>query len=423
MPQETAVQQFDEAAKLLNLDQNLIEQIRHPDMIVEKNFTVRMDSGEIRNFTGWRVHHSTVLGPAKGGIRFHPAVSREEVIDLATWMTWKCALLNLPLGGGKGGVRCNPGELSRGELERITRRYVQEFHFMLGPKKDIPAPDVGTDEQIMAWVMDEYSRIKGETSFSVVTGKPLGLGGSQGRKAATGKGVLYATEFILQALHKKLDGAKISVQGFGNVGSHAALFFHEAGAKIVALSDSSGGIADEQGLDIPRLIIYKKERGMALAESGLGRVIGAQDTLVADCDIFVPAAIEGVITKENAHTVKARLVVEGANGPTTPEADEILRSRDIIVVPDILANAGGVVVSFFEWQQNQSMASWTEEFIYAELKNRMQNAARNVLDVAERHSVGLREAAYMIGIKRVAKAVSQRAHDFKSGNGVLYKDI
>jgi glutamate dehydrogenase (NAD(P)+) len=401
---EMALAQYDRAVKHLSLKRGIEAYLRVPRRELAVNFPVRMDDGSVRVFTGYRVHHSTARGPTKGGIRYHPAVTLDEVRALAMWMTWKCAVVNLPYGGAKGGVACDPKQLSRAELETLTRRYATEIAVLMSPEGDIPAPDVNTTPQIMAWIMDTYSMQRGHPVPAVVTGKPVAVGGSLGRLEATGRGVTIATQEALRELGLPLAGTRVAVQGFGNVGSVAALLLHEAGARIVAASDSSGGVWNPRGLDPGALARHKQEAGR-LAGFPHGEPIDQAGVLAADCDVLVPAALEQQLTGANAERVRARLVVEGANGPTTPEADAILDARGVRVVPDILANAGGVVVSYFEWVQDLQAFFWSEPEINERLGRLMVQAYREVTATAREHEVNLRTAALIRAIQRVAEAV------------------
>ena len=403
-PYEMALAQYDRAVKHVPLKRGIEEFMRVPQRELTANFPVRMDDGAVRIFTGHRVHHSMARGPTKGGIRYHPAVTLDEVRALAMWMTWKCAVMNLPYGGAKGGVVCDPKSLSLRELENLTRRYATEISVLMSPEGDIPAPDVNTTPQIMAWIMDTYSMHRGHRVPAVVTGKPVAVGGSLGRVEATGRGVTVATREALAGLGLSLKGARVAVQGFGNVGSVAATLLHDAGARLVAATDSAGGTQSARGLDPRALLRHKRESGR-LADFPDGAPIDNAAVLVADCDVLIPAALEQQITGANAERVRARLVVEGANGPTTPEADAILAARKITVVPDILANAGGVVVSYFEWVQDLQSFFWTEEEINARLERLMVQAFGEVRAAAQARGTDLRTAALIRAIERVAEAI------------------
>jgi glutamate dehydrogenase (NAD(P)+) len=399
--------QFDAAADALGLDDGIRQILRVPKRELSVNFPVRMDDGRVAVFQGYRVHHNVNRGPAKGGIRYHPDTDLDEVRALAMWMTWKCAVAGIPYGGAKGGVVCDPKQLSLAELERLTRRYATEIAIVLGPERDIPAPDVNTNPQVMAWIMDTYSMHQGYSVPAVVTGKPLSIGGSQGRNEATGRGCVYTIERAAPRLGLQLEGANVTVQGFGNAGSVVARLLHALGCRIVAVSDSRGGIYSARGID-PAVALAHKAR--------TGSVVGLPDTdditneelLVAPCDILVPAALENQITKANAGSVMARLVAEAANGPTTPDADRILHDRGAFVIPDILCNAGGVIVSYFEWVQDLQNFFWREDEINQRLRDIMCSAFDTVVATAERNAVDMRTAAQMTAIARVAEATTVR---------------
>ena len=400
---EDAAKQFDQVAERLKLDPGLQKRLRHPHRALVVSVPVAMDDGRTEIFEGFRVQHDNALGPTKGGIRYHPDVSLEEVTALAMLMTWKCALMGLPYGGAKGGVRCEPRTLSRRELERLTRRYTAEIFLIIGPEYDIPAPDMGTDEQVMAWMMDTYSMQRGMTSPGVVTGKPILLGGSRGRREATGRGVYT---IVLEAAKKiDLDPKRmtVAVQGFGNVGSVAAQLLAENGGRLIAVSDSKGGIYNPKGLDVPRLLRERLAGGILPDYSDADRISQAE-LLALECDVLIPAALGGQITAANAPTVRARMIAEGANGPTTPEADRILREQEVLVLPDILANAGGVTVSYFEWVQDLQFYFWTEQEINARLTEIMTAAFTRVWGYAQAEGVDLRTAALMLAAQRVAEA-------------------
>lgn len=403
-PWEMALSQYDRAVKHLSLKRGIEELLRAPKRELTVNFPVRMDDRSVRIFTGYRVHHSTARGPTKGGIRYHPAVTLDEVRALAMWMTWKCAVLSLPYGGAKGGVVCDPKALSLRELENLTRRYATEISILMSPEGDIPAPDVNTTPQIMAWIMDTYSMHRGYAVPAVVTGKPVPVGGSLGRAEATGRGVVVAAREALAQMKRSLEGTRVAVQGFGNVGSVSATLLHQAGARIVAASDSRGGTLNPRGLDPVALVRHKRESGRLDSYRG-GEPISNQDLLTADCDVLIPAALEQQITTANAEQIRARLIVEGANGPVTPQGDAILGARGVVVVPDILANAGGVVVSYFEWVQDLQAFFWTEEEINDRLERLMVRAYGEVVATARRKGVDLRTAALILAIERVAEAV------------------
>jgi len=404
---EMAVRQFDIAAERLNLDKNVAGRLRRPDRALIVSVPTRMDDGSVHVFTGYRVQHNDVLGPFKGGIRYHPDVNLGEVGALAMWMTWKCSLVGLPLGGGKGGIACDPKKLSRNELQGMTRRYTAEILNFIGPEVDIPAPDMGTNEQVMAWVMDTYSQHKGYAVPGVVTGKPVDIGGSLGRREATGRGVVY---MIMEAAkHLELDLAKCSavVQGFGNVGLVTARELAALGVKVVGASDTSGAVWNAKGLPMAEFVLYKDKNKRVQGFPGAESVSGAE-LLELKCDILIPAAGEMQITGENAAGLKCKILAEGANGPTTPEADQILKEKGIFIIPDILANAGGVIVSYFEWVQDLQNFFWTEDEIRNRLREILNRAFHEVIGVSRREKVDMRVAALMIGVKRVARAMLWR---------------
>lgn len=402
-----AIRQLESAAHYLNLDRSLLEVLKHPRRELIVNFPVKMDDGSIRVFTGYRVHHNPARGPAKGGIRYHPEVTLDETRALAMWMTWKCAVVNIPYSGAKGGVVCDPKRLSIHELENLTRRYITEISMMIGPESDIPAPDVGTNPQVMAWIMDTYSMHKGYTVPAVVTGKPIAIGGSEGRLEATGRGVMVMAHEALTQIGSQLEGASVAIQGFGNVGSATAKLMHQAGAKVVAISDVRGGIYNPNGLNIPALLHCAGRDGCIQAYRD-AELISNEELLELPCDVLVPAALHGVITGHNAERIKARVIVEAANGPVTPDADEILDERGVLVVPDILANAGGVVVSYFEWVQDLQAFFWEEEEVNRKLEKAMRRSYQHVTQTAEQNKVNMRMGAYIIGVKRVAEATTIR---------------
>jgi glutamate dehydrogenase (NAD(P)+) len=398
---------FDVAASKLGIDPGFQKVLRTPAKEITLYIPVLMDDGSIEVFVGYRVQHSIVRGPGKGGIRFSPAVTLDEVRALASWMTWKCAVVNIPFGGAKGGVICDPEKLSRRELEAITRRYTAELLADIGPERDVPAPDLGTNEQVMAWVMDTYSMHMRHTSTASVTGKPLDLGGSRGRREATGRGVLVVTDQALRKLGRDRAGQRVVIQGFGNVGSVAAELMHEAGYTIVGVADIHGGIYNPKGIDVPKLMAHFLE-GHTVAGFPGCEAVGPHDVLQLDCDILIPAAIENQITSKNADKIKASVIVEAANGPTTALADDILEKKGIYVVPDILANAGGVTVSYFEWVQDRQGYFWPEALVNERLEHLMVESFNDVSAYAERHKVSLRIAAYMLAIDRVAFALKLR---------------
>ena len=399
--------QFDMAAEFLKLDQGLRQVLRTPRRMLEVSIPVKLDNGQVKVFTGFRVQHNVARGPAKGGIRYHPNLTHDEVKALASWMTWKTATVNIPYGGGKGGVICDPKRMSRGELERLTRRFTSEILPIIGPERDIPAPDVYTDAQTMAWMMDTSSMMMGYSVLGVVTGKPLSLGGSQGRSDATARGVLFVTEEACKIKKMSLRGATVAIQGFGNVGSGAARLFAEKKAKIIALSDSRGGVHNPRGIDPLRAIRYKERSGTVVGMPGASR-ISNDDLLTMKCDILIPSALESVITLHNADQIKAKIVAEAANGPTTPHADEVLARRGIFVIPDILASAGGVTVRYFEWAQNLQGAMWQEDEVNQKLEFIMRRAFHDVYMTMRKHHTHPRAAAYVLAVGRVADATMVR---------------
>jgi glutamate dehydrogenase (NAD(P)+) len=404
---EMAKKQLDEVARLIGLNESIHGYLRQPKRVLEVSVPVRMDDGGFRMFTGYRVQHNMARGPGKGGIRYHPEVTLDEVKALAMWMTWKCALANIPFGGAKGGVVCDPKHMSMQELENLTRRFTSEISIIIGPEKDIPAPDVYTTPQIMAWIMDTFSMQHGYSIPGVVTGKPISIGGSLGRDKATARGCLYVVDEAMNALGKSIDGATVAIQGFGNAGMYAAQLMSARGYKVVAVSDSQGGVANDQGLDARGLSAHKLETGSVVGYKG-GERIDNRDVLEYDCDVLVPAALEKVITRENAPRIKAKIVAEAANGPTVPEADDILFDRGVMVLPDILANAGGVTVSYFEWVQDLQANFWEEDEINERLKRKMTRAFRETYEQAQRHNVSMRKGAYCVAVDRVAEATKLR---------------
>ncbi len=406
-PLDTALAQFEAAANRLQLDNGLRQILRTCKRELAVHFPVQMDDGSTRVFSGYRVQHNLARGPAKGGIRYHPSVSLDEVRALAMWMTWKSAVVNIPYGGAKGGVIVDPKKLSPTELENLTRRYATEISIVIGPNEDIPAPDMGTDGRVMAWIMDTISMHRGYTEAGVVTGKPVSVGGTLGRLEATGRGLLYLTQEAARDLNIPLDGATVGVQGFGNVGSTAAWLLSRAGARIVAVSDSSGGLYNDKGLDIDALWHHKRGGG-TLNQSPSGDHISNEELLALTLDFLIPAALEGQITGRNASQVKARVIVEGANGPTTPDADAILADNGLLVVPDILANAGGVIVSYFEWVQDLQFFFWEEDEVNERLHRVITRAYREVIRLAEREKLSLREAAMLLAVRRVVEATQVR---------------
>jgi len=406
-PYEMALQQYDAVAERLDIDPGIRELLRHPETALEVAFPVRMDDGSIKVMKGYRVIHSTARGPGKGGIRYHPAVTLDEVKALAMWMTWKCAVVGIPFGGAKGGVVCNPKEMSGGEIERLTRRFTTEISGLIGPYTDIPAPDVYTNAQVMAWIMDTYSTQKGQFVPGVVTGKPIPLGGSLGRNEATARGCVFVIRRAAKHLGMPMDRLRVAIQGYGNAGSVAASLLHADGCKIVAASDSKGGVYCEKGLDPDKVLAHKKLTGSVVGAEGTEPISNA-DLLELDCDVLVPAALENQITAENAPRVRAKVVAEAANGPTTPEADDILFDKGVMVIPDILANAGGVTVSYFEWVQNLMVYYWTEDEVNKKLEDIMNRSFDAVFDMAQKKKVHMRSAAYMLAISRVAEAAKLR---------------
>jgi len=402
---EMALVQLKTAAGHLNLEDSVVEILSKPKRELQVSFPVKMDNGKVKVFTGYRVQHNDSRGPFKGGIRYHPLVDINEVRALAMWMTWKTAVLNIPYGGAKGGVACNPKELSKAELERLTRKYTMMIFPIIGPYTDIPAPDVYTDSQTMAWIMDTYSQIVGYRVPAVVTGKPLSLGGSAGRTTATSRGVIVAAKEAAKAFKREIEGLGVVVQGFGNVGANAAILAREFGAKVIAVSDSKGGIYDERGLDVLEVLRHKERTGSVVNFPG-AKNVSNEELLELPCDILVPAALEGQIHKGNAKNIQAKIVVEGANGPTTPEADRILFDREIMVVPDILANGGGVLVSYFEWVQNLTNMYWREEEVNEKLDSKMREAFLQVYNIAKERDVDMRTAALILSVGRVVEAMT-----------------
>ncbi len=406
-PWAVAQQQFDLAADRLNLDPGLRRVLREPRRELTVHFPVHMDDGSVQVFTGYRVQHNLGRGPAKGGIRYHQDVSLDEVKALAMWMTWKCAVVGIPYGGGKGGVIVDPKKLSLKELEGLTRRYATEISIIIGPEKDIPAPDVNTNAQTMAWIMDTYSMHAGYTIPGVVTGKPIPLGGSEGRNEATARGTVYCIVKAADHLGMDLKNATVAVQGFGNAGSIAARLIRNEGSTVVAVRDSTGGIHNATGLDIDRVIAWKKEHGTVQGFPGAADVTNA-DVLEVDCDILIPAALENQITVQNVGNIRARLVAEAANGPTTPAADANLYDRGVFLIPDILCNAGGVTVSYFEWVQDLNRDHWSEAIVNAKLKEIMDKAFDETLRLSTTEEVNMRTAAYLLAVQRVADATAMR---------------
>jgi glutamate dehydrogenase (NAD(P)+) len=399
--------QFDMAAEYLKLDPGLRQILRTPKRVLEVSIPVKMDNGQMKVFTGFRVQHNVARGPAKGGLRYHPNVTVDEVKALAAWMTWKTATVNLPYGGAKGGIVCDPKRMSKGELERMTRRYAAEIQPIIGPEVDIPAPDVYTDAQTMAWIMDTYAMTVGHAAPGVVTGKPVSIGGSEGRLDATGRGVLCVVEEACKVKKISLRGATVAIQGFGNVGSAVARLFAEKKAKIIAISDSRGGVHNPRGIDPLRALRYKERSGTVVGMPGASR-ISNDELLALKCDILVPAALENAITLHNADQIKAKIVAEAGNGPTTPHADEILSRKGVFVVPDILANAGGVTVSYFEWAQDLQGFFWQVQEVNSKLEYVMRRAFNDVHETMRKFHVYPRAAAYILAVGRVADATLVR---------------
>ncbi|MEO6058359.1 MAG: Glu/Leu/Phe/Val dehydrogenase [Candidatus Limnocylindria bacterium] len=399
--------QFDSAADQLDLDPGLRKVLRVPQRELTVNFPVTMDDGHVEVFTGYRIQHNVSRGPAKGGIRYHQDVTRDEVAALAMWMTWKCAVVNIPFGGGKGGVIVDPKKLSMRELEGLTRRFTTEISPLIGPDRDIPAPDVNTNSQVMAWMMDTFSMHRGYTIPGVVTGKPIAIGGSLGRNEATARGAVFTLQQASRALNVSISGARVVIQGYGNAGSVAADLLAAEGALIIAVSDSSGGIYNPKGLDPARVGGWKREHGTVVGFPGADSVSNTE-ILELDCDILVPAALENQISGQNAGRIRAKIVAEAANGPTTPDADQILFDRGVFVIPDILCNAGGVTVSYFEWVQDMQSFFWTEQRINESLHEIMDRAFESVYAMSKLHGVHMRTAAYMVGVARVAEATTLR---------------
>jgi glutamate dehydrogenase (NAD(P)+) len=406
-PYEAMAARFDTAAHKLNLDEGLWKVLRTPNREVIVHFPVGMDDGHLEVFTGFRVQHSIARGPGKGGIRYAPDVSLDEVRALASWMTWKCAVVDIPFGGAKGGVICNPHKMSMGELERMTRRYTSEIIEFIGPEKDVPAPDVNTNEQTMAWIMDTYSMHMRQTVTAVVTGKPINIGGSRGRREATGRGVMLVCREAVKKLGMSPESTRVIVQGFGNVGSHAAQLMYKSGYKITGIVEYDGGLHNKNGIDINGLIDFRTKNGTIHGFPGAEKAASA-DLLTTECEILIPAATENQITSLNADKIKCKILAEGANGPTTAVADEILASKGIFVIPDILANAGGVTTSYFEWVQDRQGYFWKESVVNEHLEDIMVTSFNDVVRYAETHKVNNRIAAYMLAIDRVAYVIKQR---------------
>jgi glutamate dehydrogenase (NAD(P)+) len=406
-PWESQAARFDYAAQKLALDDGLWKILRYPNRELIVHIPISMDDGRIEVFTGFRVQHSIARGPAKGGVRYAPDVNLDEVRALASWMTWKCAVVNIPFGGAKGGVICDPKKLSQLELEKITRRYTAELVEFIGPEKDVPAPDVGTNEQTMAWMMDTFSMHMRQTVTAVVTGKPLNIGGSRGRREATGRGVMIVCDEALKKLGMQREGTRVIIQGFGNVGSNAAQLMHDAGYKVIGIGEWDGGLYNKNGIDINALVVYRQRNGTIVGFPGAGAA-STNELLVTDCDILSPCATENVITSKNASQVKAKIIAEGANGPTTSVADEILQDKRVFIIPDILANAGGVTASYFEWVQDRQGYFWKESVVNEQLETILVDSFEAVVQYSETHNVNNRIAAYMLAIDRVAFTIKQR---------------
>jgi len=404
---EAAQIQLEKAVSKMNLDPNILVQLKKPERVLMVSIPVKMDNGAVKVFTGFRSQYNTARGPAKGGVRYHPDVSLDEVKALSAWMTWKCAVVGIPYGGAKGGVICNPKEMSDGELERLSRRYIYEISSIIGPKKDIPAPDVYTTPKIMGWYVDTYNKLTGEASFSTITGKPLELWGSEGRGEATARGLSYTVEVAAEKLKINPLGATVVIQGYGNAGSISAKLLRKQGYKIIAVSDSKGGAYNPQGIDPSEILDYKIKTS-TVKGFPKAKFISNKDLLEIECDVLVPAALEGVITEKNANNIKAKIIAEAANGPTTPEADEILYQRGVFIIPDILANAGGVTVSYFEWIQGLYGYFWNEERVNRRLKKLMVKAFNEVLKLAQKEKIDNRTAAYIYAISQVAEAMKVR---------------
>lgn len=403
-PFESALKQLDIAAERLKLDPGLHGILRQPKRIVIISVPVRMDNGQTKTFTGFRVQYNDARGPYKGGIRYHPNVTLDEVKALSAWMTWKCSVADIPFGGAKGGIICDPKSMSMGELERMTRRYTTGIADIIGPDRDVPAPDVYTNAQVMAWILDTYSQLKGVMVPGVVTGKPISLGGSLGRDTATGRGAAFCTKEAAKLKGMPLKGATFAVQGFGNAGANYALILEEMGAKLIAASDSKGGILNRKGLDAKKVLQHKEKSSSVVGYSGAEEVTN-EELLETECEILCPAALENAITKDIARKVKAKIVTEAANGPTTPEADKVMDQNKVFLIPDILANSGGVIVSYLEWVQNLDRLWWTEEEVNSRLERKITTAFKGVHDQSVKSAVSMRTAALMVGVGRVAEAI------------------
>ncbi len=406
-PFDVARQQLRKVGAAFDIDSNLLDVLGQCKKAVSVSIPTRMDDGSVTVFEGHRVTHNIARGPSKGGIRYHADVTLDEVKALAMWMTWKCALMGIPFGGAKGGVVCNPKRLSRPELERMTRRFTSEIINEIGPERDIPAPDVGTDANVMAWIFDTYSMNKGHSVLGVVTGKPLTIGGSLGREEATARGGLYCLQQALRMQHRRFDELTVAVQGFGNVGSYLARFLAESGATVVAVSDSTAALHNPKGIDVQAALVHKRQTGSLEGLRG-AEAISHEELVLLDCDVLAPCALEQVVTSENADRVRAKIVVEGANGPLTPDADEILEERGVLILPDVLANAGGVVVSYFEWVQGLQEYFWKEDEVNAKLNDIVTRAFHETVQLSERRSVSMRLAAYGLAVQRVGEATTTR---------------
>jgi len=406
-PWEAQAARFDFAAQKLNLDEGLMKVLRYPTREIILHIPVMMDNGHLEVFTGFRVQHSIARGPAKGGLRYSPDVTLDEVRALASWMTWKCAVVNIPFGGAKGGVICDPHKMSQGELERMTRRYTAELVEFIGPEKDVPAPDMNTNEQTMAWMMDTYSMHMRQTVTAVVTGKPINIGGSRGRREATGRGIMIVCDEAVKKLGLSPESTRVIVQGFGNVGSNAAKLMAEAGYKVIGIVEVDGGLLNKKGIDMDALWEFRQRNGTVLGFPG-AEAEDPAELLVSDCEILIPAATENQITSRNADRVKCRILAEGANGPTTASADDILADKRVFVIPDILCNAGGVTTSYFEWVQDRQGYFWKESVVNEQLEHIMKGAFEDVVRFSETHGVNNRIAAYMLAIDRVAYTIRQR---------------
>lgn len=406
-PWQMTLSQLDEVAREINLDEGIHQILRYPKRCLTVSIPIQMNNGKIKVFTGFRVQHNVTRGPAKGGIRYHPSVTLDEIKALAMLMTWKCAVVNIPYGGAKGGIVCEPRKLSLKEVERLTRRYISEIISFIGPERDIPAPDVNTNPQVMAWIMDTYSMDVGYSVPGVVTGKPISIGGSLGRNTATARGVMFSLMNAAKKLKLDLFEKRIAIQGYGNVGGNLAHLLSDEGYKIIAISDVEGGIYNPKGLDPRKVSLALKESGSVVGFKDADKITN-QELLATDCDVLVPAALENQINRENADKIRAGLIVEAANGPTTPQADKILEEKDVFVVPDILANAGGVTVSYFEWVQGLQAYFWTEREVNLKLRDIMQKAFDNVHRICEERKVTMRKAAYILAVERVAEATRVR---------------